>query len=67
METSLALVFGGVSDKKSDKKSAFGRDGDALTVGEKLAVDAIVKAIDAEDQDALMRLWTGLRERMGMA
>ena len=67
METSLASVFGGVSDKTSDKKSAFGRDGDALTVGEKLAVDAIVKAIDAEDQDALMRLWTGLRERMGMA
>ena len=30
-------------------------------------MDSIVAAIDAEDHDALMRLWTGMRERLGMA
>lgn len=69
METSLASVFGG-GRRDGDASTAGEKPSTAgerpLTAGERRAVDAIVAAIDAEDHDALMRLWTGLRERLGM-
>ena len=59
METSLASAFGGGGRRDGDDVN--------LTAGERLALDSIAAAIDAEDHDALMRLWTGMRERLGMS
>ena len=59
METSLASAFGGGGRRDGGDVN--------LTAGERRALDSIVAAIDAEDHDALMRLWTGMRERLGMA
>ena len=66
METSLASVFGGGGGGDATGREAVDGWGRPLTAGERRAVDAIVAAIDAEDHDALMRLWTGMRERLGM-